>query len=91
MPALKPLKPVFLEPPSPISQPSSLSSDPAMPTPKAAREVGYSTAALRKWRREGKGPPFIRYGRSVRYRLSDLRAWQETHVVNPACESGDQR
>ena len=33
-------------------------------------------ATLRNWRVIGKGPRFIRVGRNVRYRLSDIIAWE---------------
>ena len=35
--------------------------------------LGVAIATLRAWRRVGKPPAFIRLGRAVRYRLSDLR------------------
>ena len=38
---------------------------------QAARILAVSTAALRRWRREGRGPQFTRLERCVRY---DLRA-----------------
>lgn len=42
-----------------------------------ARRVSVSTAVLRKWRREGKGPRFLKLGRLVRYLVSDVDAWLE--------------
>ena len=56
------------------------------PTPtideqNAAPYVGYTRDALRKWRREGRGPAYIRFNRSVRYRVSDLDAWLDAHRV----------
>ncbi len=30
----------------------------------------------------GDGPPMVKIGRSVRYRVSDLRGWIEAHRVN---------
>jgi hypothetical protein len=38
---------------------------------QAARRLAVSPAALRRWRREGRGPQFARLERCVRY---DLRA-----------------
>ena len=35
--------------------------------------LGVAIATLHAWRRAGKPPAFIRLGRAVRYRLSDLR------------------
>jgi hypothetical protein len=49
----------------------------------AARYIGFTSAALRKWRREGRGPAYIRFGRSVRYRIADLDHWLDTYRVEP--------
>ena len=38
-----------------------------------AEMLGVAIATLRAWRRVGKPPAFIRLGRAVRYRMSDLR------------------
>ena len=40
---------------------------------QTARLLAVSTAALRKWRREGRGPQFTRIGRCVRYELSAIQ------------------
>jgi len=43
---------------------------------QTAQVLGCSTALLRKWRRIGKGPSFVRLvQRLVRYRLADLEGW----------------
>ena len=34
-----------------------------------------SIKTLRNWRLSGYGPPHLKVGRLVRYRLSDVRAW----------------
>jgi predicted DNA-binding transcriptional regulator AlpA len=34
----------------------------------------------------GDGPPMVKIGRSVRYRVSDLRGWIEAHRVNSTSE-----
>jgi len=63
------------------------SSPSAAVTPAAVKEriaapyIGYSRAYLKKGRRNGTGPDFIRHGRSILYRLADLDAWLERHVV----------
>lgn len=31
----------------------------------------------------GEGPPFVRYGRTIRYRVSDLHAWINTKRIDP--------
>jgi Helix-turn-helix domain len=39
---------------------------------EAARILAVSIAALRRWRREGRGPTFIRLERCVRYDLRSI-------------------
>jgi hypothetical protein len=41
---------------------------------EAARRLGTSVRTLQKWRCNGKGPRFVRLGRSVRYDPADLEA-----------------
>ncbi len=52
-----------------------------MPEKEAAKLAGFSRAAFIKWRREGRSPRYIRVGRSIRYRVSDLVAWIQQHTV----------
>ena len=40
-----------------------------------SQRYGLSFHTLRKLRVRGGGPPFIKIGRSVRYRSSDIEAW----------------
>jgi len=54
-------------------------------TPAVLKEANASTylemsrSYLRKGRCEGYGPPYIRIGKSIRYKVSDLDAWLELH------------
>lgn len=48
---------------------------------EAARRLQISVGALRKWRREATGPRFIRLGRCIRYKLSDLLAHLDSNAV----------
>jgi hypothetical protein len=56
-------------------------------TAKILRVGGSSLAKARSWKT---GPlaalPFIKFGRSVRYRLSDLEAFMDSHRIDPAAE-----
>jgi predicted DNA-binding transcriptional regulator AlpA len=54
---------------------------------EAARLMGISTAALRRWRREGRGPKFIRMERCIGYMLTDL----ETYLASPERERHRER
>ena len=48
---------------------------------EAAAVVGCSVALLRKWRLFREGPSYVKIGRLVRYRQSDLDAFLESHLV----------
>jgi hypothetical protein len=49
----------------------------------AARYRGLvSAGTLRNWRAKGRGPPFVKVGRSVLYPLAALEAWE---VENTCC------
>jgi predicted DNA-binding transcriptional regulator AlpA len=56
-------------------------ASPALDERDAATYIGYTTSALRAWRRQGRGPAYIKAGRSVRYLVRDLDAWLEAHRV----------
>ena len=50
---------------------------------QAANMIGFSKNTLRVWRVNGRSngeptPIFIKCGRAVRYRLSDLKAWMNS-------------
>lgn len=42
---------------------------------QAARMLAVSIAALRRWRREGRGPEFTRLERCVRYNIKSIECW----------------
>jgi len=48
---------------------------------EAARLLGVSIAALRRWRRERRGPPFVRLERCIGYGVADLQAYLNAHRV----------
>jgi predicted DNA-binding transcriptional regulator AlpA len=52
-----------------------------------ARQASISTAVLRKWRREGKGPRFVKLGRLVRYLTRDVDAWLDEQAVRTENQS----
>lgn len=43
----------------------------------AARITGFTVKSLESMRYRGEGPKYHRVGRSIRYRVADLRAWIE--------------
>jgi len=50
---------------------------------EAAHFLGYSPTTLRNWRLYKRGPKYIKDGHSVRYRVQDLREWEEERVIKP--------
>ena len=44
---------------------------------QAAQLTGFSTKALESFRSKRIGPPFLKVGKSVRYRSADVRSWIE--------------
>lgn len=50
-------------------------------TRDAARRLGLAESTLEKARLTGTGPPFLKLGRTVRYRCEDLDKWLENHLV----------
>jgi predicted DNA-binding transcriptional regulator AlpA len=57
---------------------------------EAARWAKCSESFLNKCRITGSGPRFIRIGRSIRYRQSDLEAWAAGHAAASTSEYGAQ-
>jgi hypothetical protein len=49
----------------------------------AAPMIGVNAATLKAWRRRGIGPPYVRFGNRVRYRVCDVEAWLSAHTVTP--------
>ena len=47
-------------------------------TVQAGRALGLAPKTLARYRCNGKGPVFCRFGNRVRYRLKDLDDWAET-------------
>ena len=48
---------------------------------RAAEILGCSVYAMRSWRGRKVGPPYVRVGRLVRYRLSDIQKFIEAGRV----------
>lgn len=45
-----------------------------------AQRLGISLRSVERWRLTGEGPAFLRAGRSVRYPLASVEAWEATRV-----------
>jgi excisionase family DNA binding protein len=65
--------------PRPCLQPTARHSTPTvfLTVTEAAALLRLSEITLGRWRIEGKGPPFRKFGRRVLYATSDLIAWGE--------------
>jgi predicted DNA-binding transcriptional regulator AlpA len=46
-----------------------------MDSAELGRRLSKSTAALANWRYLGLGPRFVKVGKAVRYRVSDVESW----------------
>lgn len=55
-------------------------TDPLIAPPSLAAELGVPESTLAQWRYLGRGPRYLKIGRHVRYRRSDITAWIETKV-----------
>jgi Helix-turn-helix domain len=42
-----------------------------------------SLRTLRRWRQEGIGPAYVKVGRRVMYRPSDVETWTREHTIDP--------
>ena len=47
---------------------------------EAAGRLGLATSTLAKLRLSGAGPKYLKLGRAVRYRISDLTEWQDRRI-----------
>ncbi len=54
---------------------------------EAAEYLGLKAATLNKWRVYGAGPPFLKVGRLIRYRKSDLDAYLAGRLVRSTAEA----
>ena len=73
--------------------PQTATRDQTQGTPRAlterevAERLGLSVATLRAWRHRGKGPRFLRLGRSVRYLPSDVDDFVRASAVDTRSDS----
>lgn len=50
---------------------------------RLARRWAISPRTLESWRSLGKGPPFMRLGGRVAYRLQDIEAFEQSQLRTP--------
>jgi hypothetical protein len=56
---------------------------------QAAKFTGKSRQTLSNDRAKGRGLPYCRFSKSIRYRLSDLLAAAESTRVDPGADAGE--
>lgn len=62
-----------------------MATDPKLTEASAAEELGLAASTLRRWRARpphGGGPKYLKLGRAVRYRLSDLREFEAARQLD---------
>ena len=57
-------------------------------TTEAAKYLDLKTCTLEAWRCRGGGPRFVKLGRAVRYRQTDLDAWIDTRTRSHTADQG---
>ena len=72
------------------STPSDRSSE-LLTAEAAAERLLIAAGTLANWRVLGGGPPFVRVGRSIRYRVADLDAWLDARTARSTAEADTQR
>ena len=77
---------MIFEPTSP-SGTGSTRRPAALTERQVAEQLGLSVATLRAWRHRGKGPRFLRLGRSVRYLPSDVDEFVRASAVDTQSDS----
>lgn len=58
-----------------------------MDTRQAAAYLGISINTLNCWRSRREGPPFVKIGGNVRYRLVDLDGWADGRRRDPSARA----
>jgi predicted DNA-binding transcriptional regulator AlpA len=58
--------------------------EPLLSDEEMAKILGIAPTTPAQWRYYGKGPRYVKYGRFVGYRPSDIRDYVNQHVVEPS-------
>ncbi|AEV38408.1 helix-turn-helix transcriptional regulator [Pseudovibrio ascidiaceicola] len=53
----------------------------------AADYLGISIRTIQAWRVRGGGPNYVKLGKAVRYRPSDIQAWIEAHLTSSTSDA----
>ena len=66
-----------------MSNASIDSEDTLLKEKEAAKILAVSVRTLQAWRTNNSGPPFVRLGRAIRYRLRVLMEWLNSNTCPP--------
>jgi hypothetical protein len=58
--------------------------EPLLNDQETAAILKVATKTMPAWRNRGLGPRFVKYGRVVGYRPSDIRDYVNRHVIDPS-------
>ena len=67
------------------SAPVPVDLDRWVDTKAAAAFSGFSPATLSGWRWQGRGPTYIKVGRTCRYKLRDVETFLRAHAKGASC------
>jgi len=73
--------------PSSPARPDPQKTVPLLDQDQAAEVLSVRPRTMESWRCRGGGPPFVRIGRHVRYRLSDLHAWIDERTFRSTADA----
>jgi hypothetical protein len=57
-----------------------------IPESEMAEQLGLAVRTLRKWRQQGHGPAYIKFGKQIHYRDTSRDAWLRRQEVEPVRE-----
>jgi predicted site-specific integrase-resolvase len=57
------------------------------PERQTAERLGFALRTMRKWRHNGVGPAYVKFGRQIHYRDEAIAAWLKRCEVNPIRET----
>ncbi|MCJ8141646.1 helix-turn-helix domain-containing protein [Ancylobacter sp. A5.8] len=68
--------------------PAHSEADPILRPKEAAAAIGWAESTLAKSRLSGAGPAFLKVGKLVRYRRSDIEAWPSSRRRRSTSDTG---
>lgn len=60
-----------------------------MTTQEVAAYLGIAVATLEGWRQRGEGPPFLQFGRAIRYARADVEAYEAARKFRNTAEAAE--